>query len=148
MHSFVSCLIHCVFSTKERRKLITPELRERLYPYLGGIARENKMKALSIGGVQDHVHALLTIPSTLSIAKAVQVLKGNSSKWVHETFPNQRLFEWQEGYGAFSIAVSGVEDTIRYIQSQEEHHRVHSFKEELIAFLDKHGIEYKECMLD
>jgi len=86
MHSFVSCLIHCVFSTKERRKLITPELRERLYPYLGGIARENKMKALSIGGVQDHVHASLTIPSTLSIAKAVQVLKGNSSKWVHETF--------------------------------------------------------------
>jgi len=147
MHSFVSCLIHCVFSTKERRKLITPELRERLYPYLGGIARENKMKALSIGGVQDHVHALLTIPSTLSIAKAVQVLKGNSSKWVHETFPNQRLFEWQEGYGAFSIAVSGVEDTIRYIQSQKEHHELHSFQDELIAFLEKHGIEYESWML-
>src|SRR5438874_1092291 len=137
MHSFVSCLMHCVFSVNERRRLINPELQQHLYPYLGGIARENKMKALSIGGVDDHVHALLSIPSTLSIAKAVQLIKGNSSKWVHETFPNQRLFEWQEDYGAFSIAVSGVEDTIRYIQSQREHHRVHSFKEELIAFLDK-----------
>jgi REP element-mobilizing transposase RayT len=68
--------MHCVFSTKERRKLITPELQERLYPYLGGIARENKIKALSIGGVEDHVHALLSIPSTLSIAKTVQLLKG------------------------------------------------------------------------
>ncbi len=148
MHSFVSCLMHCVFSTKERRRLITPEIQLRLYPYLGGIARENKMKALSIGGVEDHVHALLSIPSTLSTAKAVQLLKGNSSKWIHETFLNQRLFEWQEGYGAFSIAISGVEDTIRYIQSQKEHHKFQSFNDELIAFLDRHGIEYEAWMLD
>ena len=148
MHSFVSCLMHCVFSTKERRKLITPELQERLYPYLGGIARENKMKALSIGGVEDHVHTLLSIPATLAIAKAVQLLKGNSSKWIHETFPDQRLFGWQEGYGAFSIGVSGVEETMAYIRNQKEHHRSRSFKEELIAFLDKHGIEYEDWMLD
>ena len=93
MHSFVSCLMHCVFSTKERRKLITMDLQDRLYPYLGGIARENKMKALAIGGVEDHVHALVSIPSTMPIAKAVQLLKGNSSKWIHDTFPNRRLFE-------------------------------------------------------
>src|SRR2546423_931520 len=148
MHSFVSCLLHCVCSTKERRRLITPEVQQRLYPYLGGIARENKMKALSIGGVEDHVHALLSIPSTLSIAKAVQLIKGNSSKWIHRTFPNQRLFEWQEGYGAFSIAVSGIEDTVRYIQSQQEHHRTHSFEDELISFLDQNGITYEKWMLD
>ena len=146
MHSFVSCLMHCVFSTKERRKLINPELQQ--YPYLGGIARKNKMRALAIGGVEDHVHALLSVPSTLSTAKSIQLLKGNSSKWIHETFPNQRLFEWQEGYGAFSIAVSGVEDTIRYIQSQKKHHQERSFTEELISFLDKHGIEYESWMLD
>ena len=105
MHSFVSCLMHCVFSTKERRNLITPQLQERLYPYLGGIARENKMKALAIGGVEDHVHVLLSLPSTLSIAKAVQLLKGNSSKWIHQTSANQRLFEWQVGYGAFSCCL-------------------------------------------
>jgi REP-associated tyrosine transposase len=148
MHSFVSCLMHCVFSTKERRRLITPDLQERLYPYLGGIARENKMKALSIGGVEDHVHALLSIPATLPIAKAVQLLKGNSSKWIHETFPNQRLFEWQQGYGAFSIAVSGVKATMRYIESQKQHHQSHSFKDELIAFLEKNGIPYETWMLD
>jgi len=148
MHSFVSCLVHCVFSTKERRPLIKPELQSRLYPYLGGIARENKMKTLSIGGVDDHIHLLLSIPSTLSIAKSVQLLKGNSSKWIHETFPNQRLFEWQEGYGAFSIAVSGIEDTTHYIESQAEHHRARSFQDELIAFLDKHGIQYESWMLD
>jgi len=148
MHSFVSCLMHCVFSTKERRQLITPDLQERLYPYLGGIARENRMKALSIGGVEDHVHALLSIPATLPIAKAVQLLKGNSSKWIHETFPNRRLFEWQEGYGAFSIAVSGVKETVRYIQSQKQHHQKNSFKDELIAFLEKNGIPYETWMLD
>jgi REP element-mobilizing transposase RayT len=140
--------MHCVFSTKERRRLITPDLQERLYPYLGGIARENKMKALSIGGVEDHVHALLSIPATLPIAKALQLLKGNSSKWIHETFPNQRLFEWQEGYGAFSIAVSGVKATMRYIESQKQHHQSHSFKDELIAFLEKNGIPYETWMLD
>jgi len=106
------------------------------------------MKALSIGGVEDHVHALLSIPATLPIAKAVQLLKGNSSKWIHETFPNQRLFEWQEGYGAFSIAVSGVKATMRYIESQKQHHQSHSFKDELIAFLEKNGIRYKTWMLD
>jgi putative transposase len=148
MHSFVSCLMHCVFSTKERRRLITPDLQERLYPYLGGIARENKMKALEIGGVEDHVHALISIPSTLSIAKAVQLLKGNSSKWIHETFPEKRLFEWQEGYGAFSISASGVTRTVRYIRSQKEHHAHHSFRDELIAFLQKNGIQYEPWMLD
>jgi putative transposase len=148
MHSFVSCLMHCVFSTKERRRLITPDLQERLYPYLGGIAREHKMKALAIGGVEDHVHALISVPATLSVAKAVQLLKGNSSKWIHETFPNKRLFEWQEGYGAFSISASGVKPTLRYIESQKEHHQRHSFEDELITFLEKNGIQYEAWMLD
>ena len=69
--SYISSYFHCVFSTKERRRLITPELRERLWPFLGGIARQNKMKAIEIGGMQDHVHILLSIPSTVSIAKAL-----------------------------------------------------------------------------
>ena len=148
MHSFVSCLMHCVFATKERRPLIQPELQTRLWPYLGGIARENKMKALMIGGVEDHVHVLLSLPSTLSVAKAVQLIKGNSSKWIHETFPEHQSFEWQEGYGAFSIGVSGIDDTVKYIQNQAEHHRKMSFKEEVAVFLKKHGMEYDEAMLE
>jgi putative transposase len=148
MHSFVSCLMHCVFATKERRPLIQPELQTRLWPYLGGIARENKMKALMIGGVEDHIHVLLSLPSTLSVAKAVQLIKGNSSKWIHETFPEHQSFEWQEGYGAFSIGISGVDDTVKYIQNQAEHHRKMSFQEEVAVFLKKYGMDYDEAMLE
>jgi putative transposase len=142
MHSFVNCLIHCVWATKERRAFIKADLQQRLWPYVGGVARENGMKALAVGGTEDHVHALLSIPSTLSVSKCIQVLKGNSSKWIHDTFKEYLDFEWQEGYGAFSIGVSAIEDTTRYIQGQAEHHRKMSFKEELEAFLKKHGMQY------
>ncbi len=141
-HSSVSALFHCVFSTKERRKTITEELQERLWPYMGGVARENKMRALAIGGVEDHVHLLLSLPSTLSIAKAMQLIKGASSKWVHETFLEHQGFEWQEGYGAFSVGISQVPDTKQYIANQREHHRTKTFEEEFIAFLERHGVEY------
>jgi REP element-mobilizing transposase RayT len=127
--SYVSSYFHCVFSTKERRPQITLELRERLWPFLGGIARQNKMKAIGMGGVEDHVHLLLSLPSTLSVAKALQLIKGGSSKWVHETFPQHRLFGWQEKYGAFSVSVSQLDNILRYIQGQEEHHRQMTFQE-------------------
>jgi putative transposase len=124
------------------------ELRDRLWPYLGGIARENKMKALAVGGTTDHMHVLISLPATLSVAKAVQLLKGNSSKWIHDTFPKLRSFEWQQGYGAFSIGVSGVDATVRYICNQSEHHRTRTFKEEFISMLRKHGFDFDERMLD
>ena len=143
MANTFSCLnIHCVFSTKERRKLITPDLQERLWPYMGGIARENKMRALAVGGVEDHVHLLLSVPSTLAIAKAMQLVKGGSSKWIHDHIPEHQTFAWQEGYGAFSIGISQIDPTVKYIHSQAEHHRAKTFQEEFIAILVKHGIEY------
>jgi putative transposase len=148
MHSYVSCLMHVVFSTKDRRRLITPAQQPQLWSYLGGIARNNKMKALQVGGVEDHVHILLSLPATLDVAKAVQLLKGNSSKWIHETFADGRGFEWQKGYGAFSIGISGVADTIAYIENQAEHHRRVTFEEELAAILRKHGFEFQPGMLD
>ena len=143
-HSFISQLMHCVFSTKERRSMITPEIQPRLFQYMGGIARENKMKLLAAGGVDDHVHLLVSFPSTISVAKGLQLLKGGSSKWIHETFPEQRMFEWQEGYGAFSIGISDVERTTEYISHQPEHHQKMDFKTEFRAFLKKHEIEYDE----
>jgi len=124
------------------------DLRERLWPYLGGIARENKMKTLAVGGVADHVHILISLPGTISVAKAIQLLKGNSSKWIHETFPQLSAFAWQEGYGAFSIGISGVEATTAYIRNQTEHHRRRTFREEFVAMLRKHGLDYDERMLD
>jgi putative transposase len=143
-HSFISQLLHCVFSTKNRLPMITPELQTRLFPYVGGIARENKINLLSAGGVDDHVHLLISMPSTISISKAMQLIKGGSSKWIHETFTEHRLFEWQEGYGAFSIGVGDIERTTNYINKQAEHHDKMDFKTEFRAFLKKHGIEYDE----
>ena len=145
--SYVSSYYHCVFSTKERRPLITPGLQERLWPYLGGIARQNEMKAIEIGGVADHVHILLSLPSTLSIAKAMQLIKGGSSKWVHDSFPEHRLFGWQVKYGAFGVSVSLLDKTIQYIRNQAEHHRKMTFQEEFLALLKKHGIAYDERYL-
>lgn len=148
MHSFNSCLIHCVWSTKHRTPCLDSHLQERLWPYLGGIAKENKIKSIAIGGTSDHVHALVSLPATISVAKAVQLLKGNSSKWIHETFPKLHAFAWQEGYGAFSIGISAVNETKRYIENQKEHHAHRSYREELAAILRKHGLEYDNASLD
>jgi putative transposase len=145
--SYVSSYYHCVFSTKERQPLVPPELQDRLWPYLRGIARQNEMKAIEIGGVADHVHILLSLPSTLAIAKAMQLIKGGSSKWVHESFPEHRLFGWQVKYGAFSVSVSQLDKTIHYIQSQAEHHLKMTFQEEFLKLLKKHGIAYNERYL-
>jgi REP element-mobilizing transposase RayT len=114
---------------------------------MGGIARDQGMKALVIGGVADHVHLLLSLPSTIAIANAIQQIKGGSSKWVHETFPEHSLFGWQEGYGAFSVGISQVERTTGYIRAQREHHRRKTFQEEFLAILRKHGIQYDERYL-
>ncbi|MFC1736695.1 IS200/IS605 family transposase [Candidatus Hydrogenedentota bacterium] len=143
-HTYTSLLFHCVFSTKEREKLLTPQIRERLFPYLGGIARENEIKAMAVGGTGDHVHMLLSAPAKLSIAKSLQLIKGGSSKWISETFNVMRNFQWQKGYGAFTLSISHVADTIAYIKGQEEHHRNKTFQEEYVEFLKRHGIEYDE----
>jgi REP element-mobilizing transposase RayT len=142
--SYVSSHFHCIFSTKDRRPMISSQLAERLWPFLGGIARQNEMTAIQIGGMPDHVHILLSLPSTISLAKAMQLIKGGSSKWVHDTFPEHCLFAWQAKYGAFSVSVSQLEKTIAYIKNQENHHRKLTFQEEFLALLKKHNITYDE----
>jgi Transposase and inactivated derivatives len=139
-HTYTSSLYHCVFSTKQRRRFLTREIRERLWPFMGGIARANGFEAIEVGGHEDHSHALLSVPPKLSLAKSIQLLKGGSSKFVSESF--DPLFEWQEGYGAFTIGQAAMQNTIAYIRAQEEHHRVHSFEEEYLALLQEHGIKY------
>jgi len=145
--SYISSYFHCVFSTKERRPIIQPELRGRLWPFLGGIARQNQMQAIQVGGVEDHVHLLLSLPATMPLAKAMQLIKGGSSKWIHETFAEQWTFAWQEAYGAFSVSVSQLERTIEYIRGQEAHHRKMTFQEEFLALLKRHRIEFDERYL-
>ena len=146
-NTYINILIHTVFSTKNRDPWISSSLRERLYPYMCGIARENGLKLLCIGGTDNHIHILLSLDSTTSIAKAMQFIKGGSSKWIHETFPELRLFSWQEGYGAFSIGISNVDETKKYIENQEKHHSKESFCDEYLKFLRKNNIDFDEKYL-
>lgn len=138
-HTYSQNHLHVVFSTKERRKLITKEFQPKLWSYVAGIGRNNDFLVLANGGMEDHAHLLIQLPATLTLAKAVQLLKGSSSKWANE---HGREFSWQEGYGAFGVSKSNINAVIKYITNQEKHHRKITFEEEFIAFLEKHGIEY------
>jgi putative transposase len=113
-HTYVSDLVHCVFSTKNRRSLISHEIQSDLWSFLGGIARKNGFKALIAGGTENHVHVLLSLSATMSLAKAMQLIKGASSHWINEKHTQD--FAWQEGYGAFTVGISQKADTIAYIR--------------------------------
>ena len=134
-HTHVSIRIHCVFSTKERRASIPEEIQPRLWAFIGGIARRVGVKAIAVGGMDDHVHILLLLPPTITLAKAVQTLKANSSRWLHETFG--KPFEWQEGYAAFSVGISQTDATVAYIHNQRELHAKRGFDEELSRMVER-----------
>jgi len=138
--SYTCLLTHVVFSTKDRAPLLTDhEIRNALHAYLGGIVRNLKGRAYTIGGVSDHVHMLISLPPTIATADAVRTVKTNSSSWVKTRIPN---FAWQKKYAAFSVSQSGVERVGRYIDEQETHHEKHTFEEELLALLEKHKVAY------
>ena len=146
--SYASLLYHIVFSTRARQSwLVSPAVRERLWEYMGGVLRNCDCAPLKIGGTADHVHVLCSIGRTQAVADAVRDLKANSSRWLREEFPEMAGFAWQEGYAAFSIGVSGIERSVRYIEGQEERHRGLGFQEELVWFLERHGIEYDPARL-
>jgi putative transposase len=135
-HAHAANFVHCVFSTKERRNRISPELQEKLYAYLIGIADNLGFKILAAGGTANHLHLLIGLPPSLTLAEVVQKLKANSSRWLGEHF------QWQKGYGAFSVSPSLLPTVQAYIRNQAEHHRKRSFEEELVALLRKSGVAY------
>jgi REP element-mobilizing transposase RayT len=143
-HTYASLLYHCIFSTKDRAPVIVPKLAPELFAYMGGIVRSLDGIAMLINGVPDHVHMMIALPATLSVADAMRLVKTNSSKWVHERSGEFASFGWQTGYGAFSVSKSNVPSVEAYIAKQEEHHRTMTFQEEFIAFLKRHGIAYDE----
>jgi putative transposase len=138
-HTYSRNHVHVVFSTKDRRETIEKELQPRLWAYLAGICKNHEMISLMVGGTENHVHILFHFPPKLALAKAVQLLKANSSKWMSE---QGKDFSWQEGYGAFSVSASNLDQVTRYIQNQEAHHRKSGFEEEFRALLQKHGVDY------
>lgn len=147
LSTFTNLLYHIVFSTKERRRFITPKLQKELHPYIGGIILDAGGRPIEIGGVADHVHILEKLPATLSIADALRLIKANSSKCVGERPDLARTFSWQTGYAAFTVSESQSDVVRKYIQNQEKHHQKKTFKQELVSLLKKNDIEYEEKYL-
>ena len=137
--SFLSTYVHIVFSTKDRLPLIKGERGKRLHAYLIGIAKNAGIVMIAIGGMPDHVHLLVSMPGEMSVAKAVNLFKSNSSKWMNEQKPG---FAWQTGYGAFSVSASNLKAVKEYVLNQEQHHKKRDFQQEFIAILKKHNVDY------
>ncbi|HXI11173.1 MAG TPA: IS200/IS605 family transposase [Thermoanaerobaculia bacterium] len=137
-HTYTSLYTHVTFSTSRRKPLITDPAR--LHAYLCGITRELRAHTIIVGGVKDHVHMLVETRPTVALSELVGVVKGNSSKWMNETFG--RSFAWQRGFGAFSVSKSNLDTVTEYIRDQERHHQVRSFEEEFKALLARNHVEY------
>ena len=145
--TFTQLLLHVIFSTKHRSPWITPDLSERVYPYIGGIIRSEGGSLFEIGGAPDHVHLYLRCKPDRAVSDLMRVVKAKSSKWIHETFVELDAFAWQEGYTALSVSRS-QEDVVRtYIRNQESHHARRGFEGELRALLEAHGVEFDQRYL-
>ena len=140
--SWTQNFYHAVFSTKDRVEFINPDLEERLYPFIGGIARDLRCTLYAINGMPDHLHVLIRYPSELSHSNMLQHIKGRSSKWIHETFPTLARFSWQVGYGGFTVSKSVVPAVESYIARQKERHAKQSFADELFELLRLHGVDF------
>ncbi len=142
-HSFTALHFHIIFSTKQRQPFLTPDIKPRLFAYMGGMIRTMDGTALLINGPGDHLHILTTLPSKLSIADFLRELKADSSGWIKDTF-SLPDFAWQTGYAAFTVSKSGIPAVRAYIARQEDHHRRISFQEEYLEFLKRHEVEYDD----
>ena len=140
--TYCNLLYHAVFSTKDRKRWLDDAIRDRVYAYMGGSVREKGGVLIAANGTDDHVHLLLGLHQKKAIADAVQEVKANSSRWIHDTFPEYRDFAWQRGYGAFTVSFSQQERVEKYFARQHAHHRKATFQEEFIELLERHRVEY------
>jgi len=138
-HTYTINFIHCVFSTKERAPTIAVEKREQLWAYVAGISKNIGVELAAIGGMSDHIHLLIALPSDKKLSEVVPDLKSNSSRWMREASAE---FSWQEGYGAFSVSPSQIPVVKEYIRNQAQHHEKRKFEDEFVAMLNKSGVSY------
>lgn len=146
MATYSKLHVHMVFGTKHALPIIQREWRDNLHRYLGGCVRTAGGVPVSVGGVADHVHILAGIRPVHCISDVLRDIKSASSRWVHSEI-GRMDFGWQDGFGAFSVSVNDVPMVRSYIENQEAHHRTRTFREEYIAFLNDHGIEFDERYL-
>ena len=142
--SFCQLYVHLIFSTKDRHSTITPGLRLRLHAYLAEVLRDMGSAFVVVGGPDNHVHALFDLGKKLVVVDVVEHIKKESSKFVKTLGVEYQHFYWQRGYGAFSVGPTHRDEVVRYIETQEEHHKRITFQEEYRAFLIKYGIPYDE----
>ena len=132
--SYTNLLYHIIFSTKDRRPLITEDCQPRLYDYMGGTIRRLGGISLELNGTEDHVHLLTKLRADKALSDVLRDLKANASGWMHDVFPESKAFSWQRGYGAFTVSHSNLEEVRHYIAHQKEHHRKTFFRDEFIQF--------------
>ncbi|HUF03032.1 MAG TPA: IS200/IS605 family transposase [Aridibacter sp.] len=140
-NTYSSLFYHFVFSTKSRRHFIKPDLEERLWAYIGGIANSNGFKAIQVGGIEDHIHALVLAPPKYDPSRMVKLIKSGSSRWIHSKFERLQGFSWQDGYSAFTVSKSAVPAVDRYIRDQRNHHGRMNFEDEYKKLLRLHDID-------
>jgi len=142
--SYTNLLYHVIFSTKNRRPLITSDIEPQLYHYIGGIIRGLGGICLELNGTEDHVYVLAKLRSDCALSDVLSDLKANATGWMHDVFPELKDFSWQRGYGAFTVSQSNVEQVSQYIRRQKEHHLKVSFRDEFIQFLKANSIDHDE----
>ncbi len=142
--TYTELIYHLIFSIKHREPLISPRLRAELYPYIGGILRDQGGHLLEVGGMPDPLHLLIRIKPDMSVSEIVRLVKANSSKWANERPDQTGRFAWQRGYGAFTVSLSQVPMVSQYVRTQEDHHRKTTFQEEFLEFLKRHEIQFDE----
>jgi REP element-mobilizing transposase RayT len=140
--TLVKLLVHIVFSTKDRRNSITPEIEPELFAYMAGTLKKLDCPCLAINGVPNHVHILIAMSKNHALSKVMEDVKKSSSKWIKTKDEKFGRFTWQEGYGAFSIGESNVEALKKYIAEQKAHHRVKPFETEFLEILKKYRVKH------
>jgi putative transposase len=146
-NTYTQMYIQIVFAVKRRQNLIQKKWKDELHKYICGIVNGKGQKVYAIGGVEDHIHILVSIKPNIAISDLVRDIKANSSKWINENEFVRGKFQWQEGFGAFSYAQSQLDTVIAYINNQEKHHEKRTFKDEYMEQLQKFEIEFDENYL-
>ena len=142
--SLCKIYLHIIFHTKTTSPDVLAEHVPRMHQYIAQLANTTGAHTISVGGTQNHVHALVFLSSTETVAHLVEEMKRNSSRWIKSLSPRYEKFSWQAGYAAFSVSQSLVDRTISYIQGQEEHHKTQTFTDEYLKFLQLYNIQYDE----
>lgn len=145
--SFACLHLHLIFSTKHREPMLAAPVIPRLFEYVGGILRNNNCALIAANAMPDHIHLLVSLSRELSVSELLRLIKTNSSKWIHETFPDMTQFGWQNGYAAFVVSKSGLDAVNTYIANQQKHHEKKTFQQEYVEFLKAHDIAYDERYL-